>query len=97
MLLSPVLSIDLLGILLKSRQLLPLLGKPKLKAINFLLVLEGCLILGSAIHGLLFKLEGIHLSVGALETLREDKAGLFEFLVLGLVFLVGRTHGLELG
>lgn len=67
MLLSPILSIDLLSILLESRQFLPLLGKPQLKAFNFLLVLKGCLILCSAIHGFLFKLKGIHFSIGALE------------------------------
>jgi hypothetical protein len=67
MLLSPILSIDLLSILLKSRQFLLLLGKSQLKALNFLLVLKGCLILCSAIHGFLFKLKSIHLSIGALE------------------------------
>jgi hypothetical protein len=67
MLLSAILSVYLLSILLKSSQFLPLLAKPPLKALNFLLVLERCLILCSAIHGLLLKLKSIHLSIGALE------------------------------
>ena len=67
MLLSAVFPVDLLSVLLESSQLLPLQDKPPLKALDLLLVLEGSLILCSAIHGFLLELESVHLSVGALE------------------------------
>jgi hypothetical protein len=67
MLLSPIFPVDLLSVLLKSSQLLPLQDKPPLKALGLLLVLEGSLILCSSIHSLFLELESVHLSVGALE------------------------------
>jgi len=69
MLLSAVFPVDLLSVLLESRQLLPLLPKSPLKALDLLLVLEGSLILCSAIHGLLLELERVHLSSGVFEAL----------------------------